>query len=333
MLMVDSAGLIVMVNTRIEQLFGYQRAELIGQPVEMLLPARFRGPHGEHRRGFAASPLAKAMSAGPDLFGLRKDGTELPVEIGLNSLSTPDGEFVLGSVADIAERRAAERDREDLLNQVQHLAGRLIVAQDAERARIARDLHDDLGQRLAGLVMEFTALQRRLSALSLEIEVQSGVAALKKRALELTDAVRRISGDLHPSGLKHSGLVSALTAYSTQLSRDKSVEVVCEAEGDFESIEPALTLCFYRVAQEALHNVVSHARATRAAVRLRRMTDRVEMTIVDNGQGFELEEVMNRRSGLGLLSIKERVRLAHGSAAILTEKGKGTRVHVSVPVE
>ena len=107
-LMVDRDGTILLVNHQIEQLFGYQRDELLGKPVELLVPTRFRSGHPEHRTGFFASPQIRAMGAGRDLFGLRKDAREIPVEIGLNPLETEDGLFVIASVVDIRERRRAE---------------------------------------------------------------------------------------------------------------------------------------------------------------------------------------------------------------------------------
>jgi PAS domain S-box-containing protein len=108
MLMVDDAGLIVMLNAEAERLFGYERVELIGESVDRLVPKRFRGAHPSHRGAFMAAPQARAMGAGRELFGRRKDGTEVPVEIGLNPIETAEGTYVLSSIVDITERRQAE---------------------------------------------------------------------------------------------------------------------------------------------------------------------------------------------------------------------------------
>lgn len=108
--LIDRGGLISMVNHQTERLFGYHREELLGQPVEILLPERFREKHPEHRAGFFSNPVPRAMGGGRDLFGRRKDGSEVPVEIGLNPIQTSDGLFVLAAVVDITERRAAQEE-------------------------------------------------------------------------------------------------------------------------------------------------------------------------------------------------------------------------------
>jgi PAS domain S-box-containing protein len=121
MLMTDRAGKIVLVNVQIEKLFGYARDELLGQRIEMLIPERLRHRHPEHRAVFFEKSAARLMGAGRHLHGLRKDGTEVPIEIGLNPLKTSEGDFALISVADITERRRSEQEREDLMGQLRTL--------------------------------------------------------------------------------------------------------------------------------------------------------------------------------------------------------------------
>src|SRR5439155_9029051 len=108
MLMVDSEGRITLVNSQLEKLFGYQRQELLGQPAELLLPRRYQSQHRQLRADFFRAPAARPMGAGRDLFGLRKDGTEVPVEIGLNPLRIAEQTFVLASIIDITERKQGE---------------------------------------------------------------------------------------------------------------------------------------------------------------------------------------------------------------------------------
>ena len=329
MLMVDSTGAIVLVNAKVETLFGYDRAELIGRPAGMLLPVLAFDLHAEHR-GFHYGPGPLRMDGSGDFSGVRKDGTEVPVEIGVNALDTSEGELVLVSVVDIAERKRVERVNQDLMEQLQHLAGSLITAQDAERARLARDLHDDVSQQLAGLCIELSGLRRRVG-MAQDGELQAGVSSLQQRAVNLAESVRALSHDLHPNVLQHAGLTAALSDYCAGLSRSQAIAVTCTAEGDVASIDADSALCLYRIAQEALHNVVKHAGARRAEVRLLRTSDIAQLTVGDDGKGFDVAETRRSRKGLGLVSINERVRLSGGTLSVVTEKDKGTQIRVRLP--
>jgi PAS domain S-box-containing protein len=120
MLLMDVDGRVVFVNAQVEKLFGYSRSELLGRHVEMLVPERYRVQHPKHRKEFFKTPNARAMGAGSDLYGLRKDGSEVPVEIGLNPLQTSEGEFVLSSIVDLSQRREIDRLRSDFVSTVSH---------------------------------------------------------------------------------------------------------------------------------------------------------------------------------------------------------------------
>ncbi len=215
--------------------------------------------------------------------------------------------------------------------EIQHLAGRLIEAQDVERARVARDLHDDVSQQLASLAIAFSALKHRLAEFHVSEDVEEDLRGLQQRTTTLGENVRLLSHDLHPSVLRHAGLVAALSAYCAELERSHRTVLTCSAEGDFVSIAPEAALCLYRIAQEALRNVVTHAGAIRADVRLLRTGDSVEITIADDGKGFEVDGYRERSKGLGLISITERARLLGGKVSISTELKRGTRVRAQIP--
>lgn len=245
----------------------------------------------------------------------------------------------IGCSIDITERKEAEdlvRENSVALEvshrEIRQLAGRLIEAQDTERARIARDLHDDVSQQLAGMAIAFSAFRRRVSGSAVTDDLQGDLQSLQERMNMLANNVRHLSHDLHPTVLQHAGLVSALTAYCSELERAAGTAVTCAAEGDLDTLAPESALCLYRVAQEALRNVSAHAAASRVEVRLVRTDDVTEMTVTDDGKGFDIASPTEQK-GLGLVSITERVRLAGGTVSIVTEMNKGTRLCVRLPVQ
>lgn len=251
----------------------------------------------------------------------------------------PDAAFAgfIGSCIDITERRRAEfelRDSELALRrshqQNQDLAGRLISAQEVERARIARELHDDAIQQLAGLSIVLGGLRQRLKGAGPPDDVDETLGRLNDRVATLADGLRTLSHELHSGVLEHAGLVAALKQHCREFARHHSLDVSVSAGDDGDALEPEVALCLYRVAQEALSNTARHARARAARVRLERKPGSVELDIVDDGLGFD--PVGRDGSGLGLRSIAERVRLARGSVTIESQPGQGTRVQVRIPI-
>ena len=271
---------------------------------------------------------------------LHKDGSTKWFMSRGSAIRSANGTLIrlVGTKVDITERKRAEeaiRESEAALQeshrQIRYLAGSLITAQDAERARIARDLHDDISQQLAVLSIALSAVKRRVNAMPDEGELQVGVASIQRRAAALAESIRCLSHDLHPDVLKHGGLAAALEAHCAEISRARPIAVTCTAEGDLDSIDSATAFCLYRIAQEALHNVVKHAGARHAEVRLRRTNSGQELIVADDGRGFDVAETWNSGKGLGLVSINERVRLAAGTLSVVTEMNKGTQMHVRLP--
>ena len=225
----------------------------------------------------------------------------------------------------VEELRASEAGLRDL-------SGRLIVAQEAERTRIARDLHDDVSQQLAALSIALSGLRRRAAAVPNGAELEVEVSSLQQRTTTLADSVRGLSHDLHADVIQHVGLAAALTTYCNELSVSQALAVPCTIEGDFESIGRETALYLYRIVQEALHNVVKHAQARHAEVRLLRTGDTAELTIADDGKGFDIRTRASG-TGIGLVSITERARHLGGRVSIVTAPDKGTQVRVRIPID
>jgi PAS domain S-box-containing protein len=249
-----------------------------------------------------------------------------------------DGDFggYIGSAIDISDRREMEQSIVDgqaalhqSLEQNQDLAGRLIHAQEAERTRIARDLHDDVSQQIAALAIMLGRLKRQAGPLE-TFDVELAVTSLQERTAMIASAIRDLSHELHPAVLQHAGLVATLQRHCADLEQQQPIAIIFEAVGNFDALGADVSLCLFRVAQEALTNASRHARATTVHVRLLATEDDAELRVADDGVGFASGS--RRTSGLGLRSIDERVRFAGGRVAIESAPGHGTTVIVHVPV-
>jgi two-component system sensor histidine kinase UhpB len=209
-------------------------------------------------------------------------------------------------------------------------AGRLITAQETERSRIARELHDDINQQLAALAIAHSSLKRRLPAGDRDLHDE--LAQLQQQAVSLTEAVRRLSHELHPGVLQHAGLVAALRAHCAEFARQHGLAVTFRANDSLGRLPEDVTLCLYRVAQEALHNIAAYAQARHVEAALTRGAAGLELMIRDDGRGFD-PAAARRHGGLGLVSMDERARLVRGTVEIASRLGQGTELRVHVPFE
>jgi signal transduction histidine kinase len=227
---------------------------------------------------------------------------------------------VEGIVRDIsAEKRASARNRD--------LAGRLIASQEAERQRIARELHDDLSQKVALMSIDIDELGRVAS----ERERSLRLRQLAERVAEIATDIHELSRDLHPSKLQTLGLVAAVQALCRDVAHQHHLRVDFDCEGLPTVVGPEVSLCLYRITQEALHNIVRHSGARQAMVRLERDGDELSLQVADQGIGFQPRNVEG--AGLGLISIRERAAYLGGRLVIHAAPGSGTRIGVRVPLE
>ncbi len=225
--------------------------------------------------------------------------------------------------------KAQEKELRKNAESMRKLTGKLIAAQDDERRRIARELHDDLTQNLAALANDVGKLEQRAEAA--EGTDIDGLLKIKERIMELSENVHSLSRQLHPSIVEDLGIADALRSLCEELERNEGVRIDCAVGGVPADISKGHALCIYRVAQEALRNVVKHSRATQTQVHLHSKRGTLQLIVRDDGIGFNMNKEKNR-IGLGLHSIEERVWLAGGTLRVETGPGDGTVISVSIPL-
>jgi signal transduction histidine kinase len=246
--------------------------------------------------------------------------------------------LIAALLAQRARRRRAEKvikAREEALrtsySQIRRLAARLLQAQEAARSAIARDLHDDFCQKLALVGIGISSLKQSPTGLQDPLS-QRALSELEQRTQGLFDDVRRLSHDLHPASLRVLGLGPALSAFVTEIEARQNVRIDYKATGDLTHLDPDVSVCLFRLAQEAVRNAVTHGHARHINIAVTRSHDAIDLTVADDGRGFDLNAA-REQGGLGLISMEERANSVGGTIEIVTAAGQGTTVHVGCPVE
>jgi len=234
-----------------------------------------------------------------------------------------DGSFAgyIGSCIDVTQRRQAE-------SALTSLSRRLIEAQEQERTRIARELHDDIGQRLALLAMGFDQIQQDTPELS--PEVLRRMRELRRQTVDLSNDVQTMSHTLHGPNLDYLGLVATMRGLCEEFGELQRLEIDFRSQ-DVPPLASETSLCLIRVLQEALQNAAKHSGVRRVEVQLKGTSDEIHLIVRDMGRGFDINAAMQGR-GLGLTSMQERVRLLNGTVMIQSKPMGGTTIHVRVPV-
>jgi signal transduction histidine kinase len=209
------------------------------------------------------------------------------------------------------------------------LSGRLINAQEEERARIARELHDDLSQKMALLSIEIEQLTQLPS--QAVPEIQTGLRKILNGVQEVSAAMHRMSSELHPSKLDRLGLAAATSSLCMEISNRRNLQIDCKFKDVPGSLPRDISLCLYRVIQESLQNVINHSGAGSASVHLQGSPSEIRLRVTDDGVGFRFHSVKRKR-GLGLPSMQERLRLVGGTMSIESQPMHGAQITAAIPL-
>jgi PAS domain S-box-containing protein len=314
---VDSAGTVMAVNPFGAQQLGYEVAELVGQPVlRVTLDVDREVVQQNVARCFEQLGRASNWEARQ----VRKDGEVIWVRETAKAVSRVTGPIVLIACEDITEKKRAEQALEDL-------AGRLISAQEEERKRIGRELHDHISQRLGVLTIRVDQLRANRG---IAPDIGDALDELHLHTREVTDDVHRLSHRLHSSTLDYLGLVPALQKLVSEFAARHDIAIQYVPTSMPPSLPSEVALCLFRVAEESLTNIAKHSKARSAHVHVIGAADGIHLTVEDAGCGFDMA-AFGSKAGLGFVSMQERLRVLHGTIHVDSAPSRGTRIEAWVP--
>jgi PAS domain S-box-containing protein len=250
---------------------------------------------------------------------VRKNGVQFWGRLNVSLWRNEDGgsPLVFAFVEDITDRRLSELA-------LASVSRRLIEAQERERLRISRELHDDIGQRLALLAIQLQQLQED------PLEVRGRIAELQKQTAEIAADIQSLSHELHSSKLQFLGIAAATKSFCQDFETQQKVEIDFRTADLPTALPPDISLCFFRVLQESLRNAAKHSSVRHFEVRLWGTSSEIHLTVSDSGVGFDSDAAKTNR-GLGLISMEERLKMLNGTFSIESRPHHGTRIHARVP--
>jgi PAS domain S-box-containing protein len=329
---IDEAQRVVLFNNAAETMFDWARDEALGAPLDRFIPERFRGAHAAHVRQFGETGVTSRRMGGSlrIVTGLRRNGEEFPIDASISQIGAPGERFFTVILRDVTARVEAEKALRRSKDELQELGAAAHLTREQEKSRIARELHDELGQLLTMLQMDVAWCREKLppgnDAFAAKVE---RMATLLKSTIAAT---RRIAADLRPLMLDDLGLVPSIEWLVENFTQRTGI--ACELSVDRRelALSNAQATAVFRIVQESLTNVAKHAQAAHADIAIERDDGALVLRIEDDGVGFS-PQAPRKQNSFGLLGLRERVSLLGGEVTIESAPGEGTIVEVHLPNE
>ncbi len=332
-LTIDEFHKIILVNPSAAAIFGYKVEDLLGASIDHIIPIRHRQVHTKHVNEFGETGTTrrKMGSSFDDYYvtALHADGSEFPIEASISSLIEGEKRFFTVIFRDISERRIAKEKMAQYHTQLSQLSSALQSIREEERKHIARELHDDLGQLLAALRMDLSLLQRDVSMTD---KSRLTLGSMDQLLLTSINTLRRIASDLRPRALDEGGLFFALQTLQKDFSQRHGVDCDLIADEEQLILDDEKSTAIFRIVQESLTNVARHAKASHVSIRFERNAEKLSLHIQDDGRGIE-EGAMHKTRSFGLVGMRERVKALQGEFEVKSEVGKGTHIHIEIPMQ
>ncbi|MGB8337446.1 MAG: CHASE domain-containing protein [Burkholderiales bacterium] len=325
---VDDKQHVIMFNAAAENVFRCKAEDAIGSPLSCFLPERFRAAHHQHVERFGATGTSeRRMGKQLALYGLRADGEEFPIEASISQIEQYGKKLYTVMLRDITQRKIVEQELEASRKQLRELAVSVQKAREEEKSRIARELHDDLGQQLTALKMDLSWLAHRVPK---EVALAEKIQAMQALTNSSVTSLRRIASDLRPTMLDDLGLAPAIEWLTQDFAQRSGVKVHLNIGQHSQRLNKDAETAVYRIVQESLTNVTRHAKATNVFINMAYNEKRFSLTVRDDGIGLAPGSARKGKS-FGLLGMKERVHVFGGTIYIAGQSDGGTTIEVVLP--
>lgn len=310
---IDERGLIESVNPSAEKIFGYNSRELIGQSINLLMPAALGEQHDGYIANYLRTGRAKIIGIGREVSGRRKNGAVFPMDLSVSEVKLANGRLFTGIIRDITERKQLEKQ--------------ILEISEREQRRIGHDLHDGLCQHLAGIEFMSHVLVQKLSKRNKSAAAQA--TEIEKSVREAISQTRSLARGLSPVISEPNGLMCALNELAENTTRIFDVNCSFECHRSVLMRDHVVATNLFRIAQESVTNAVTHGKAKRISIRLNDVRGHVLLSVDDEGNGFVKKR--SKFAGMGLRIMQSRAHLIGGTFAIEQKASRGVRVFCSVP--
>jgi PAS domain S-box-containing protein len=323
---IDHEGKIIELNSAAERIFAFSRSKFVGENVLAVIPPSFKPWFTTGLANGFTGGKGPTLGSRIEMPALRADGSRFSAEFAITPISLTEHPMFTLYIRDIAQRKKAEAE-------LRALPQRILRAQEAERSRIAQELHDGINQLIASVKMRLRKVESSLP--DLKPAAREILRRCDQVLVQVLEENRRIANNLRPAELDNLGLPAACSSFCSEVQSRTNLKIECRIASPKRRLPPVLELHLFRIIQEAITNITKHARAKLVKLQIQVRGDLVILKIQDDGHGFDpaaVEEGKKIRHGLGLTNMRERALAMNGDCEIKSQLGRGTTILVRVPL-